>query len=285
MRKVILSQNHIFIVIEASRSYFLKFDKLLIPMAKGDRSCRVMDLAFDLSRYHSSEITALTVKDETRDHTWSDKVSMVSRAYQKGKERGIKVVPKVKTSDSVRESLVEEANTHGYDMVMIAASRRSPLSASIFGGIGDYVVKNTRVPTVATSVKTGHYPYRSILFPVSEGLNTRTAAAFALYLKQATGAKLHLADFRRYDQRRTHGFNLLFDSLDKIMARFGPEIGIIRGGYYNSMAEDLNFIINQVSADAVIIGVRSDQSGRIRLNSNLKSIIKESPADAILVKK
>lgn len=272
-------------MIEASRSYYLKFDKILIPMAKGDRSGRVLNIAFDISRYHNSEITALTVKDELHDLTWSDKVSLVTDAYRSGKENDIKVVPKIRTSNSVRECITEEANTHGYDIMMVASTRRSPLSASIFGGIGDYVVKNSKVPVVAASVKTDYYPYRSILFPVSEGVNTRTAAAFALYLKQATGAKLHLADLRRYDSKKTHGFNLLFESLNKLMERFGPEIDVIRGGLSTTVADEIHLLASQLSADAVVVGVRSDQNRRIRMSSGLKSAIKESTVDTILVKK
>lgn len=285
IRKSYILKKRILIVFEASRSYYLKFDKLIVPMAKGYRSKRVLDIAFALSREHDSEITAFTVKDSVREITWSDKVSLVTDAYKEGKLKNIKVVPKVHTFRSVREGIVEEVNKHGYDMLLIASAKRSPLSTSLFGGIGDYVLKNSKVTTVAASVKNSNFPYSKILVPVSEFINTRAAVSFALYLKKALGSSLTFADLRKYDKKRTHGFNMLFDNMDEVLKTFGSNIDIIRSGFSTSIRDEVQIIAKNVKPNAIVVGIRSGPEGRIRINSSIKSIIKESSQDAILVKK
>ena len=270
---------------EASRSYSLKLEKMMVPMAKGYRSKRVLDIAFDLSREYNSEIIAFTVKDDVRELTWSDKVSLVTNAYKDGKEQNIKVIPRITTSSSVREGIVKEANTHNYDLLFIASGKRSPLSASLLGGIGDYVLKNSRVTTVAASLKNRGYPYEKILVPVSEYLNTRTAVSFALHLKKAIGAKIYFADLRKYDRKKTHGFSLLFDNMDEVLKIFGNDIEIIKSGMSTSITDEVSIISRNIKPSVVILGIRSDPTGRVRINSSIKSIMKESDHDAILVKK
>ncbi len=272
-------------MIESSRSYLLKTDRLIVPMSKGEMSRRVLDLAFDISGRFGSEITAFTVKDEVHDLTWSDKVSLVTGAYRDGKGRDIKVVPKVRTSKSVKECIVDEINSHSYDMVLIAMEKRSPLSATLFGNIGEYVLKHARIPVVSVSVRMDAYPYRNLLIPLSENLATRAAVAFALRLKKACGAKLHIADLRKYDTKPTHGFQQLFNNMGEVTEKYGPGIEVIRGSMSAGLNEALNLLAYQVSADAVILGVRPDSEGRIRINSMIKNTFRDSVQDVILVKK
>lgn len=268
-----------------SRAYRLKFTRVLIPMAKGGRSRRVLDIAYDISSVYGCEITALTIKDEFHDVSWSEKVSLVTNTFKEGRNKGIKVVPKIRTKGSVRECIADEANSHGYSAVMIAAGKRSPLSASIFGGIGDYVLKNSKVPVIAASASIDGYPYKSIFLPVAETMNTRTAVSFALNLKKATGATLYLADLRSYDTRRTHGFKLLFDRPDEMIEKYGKDIIIMNGSGSDTLREEVQMLIEKVSPSVTVLGVRTDQSGRFRMSSSVKGTIKENPGDTILVKK
>lgn len=272
-------------MLKSSRNYALNFGRILVPMAKGDRSGRVLEMAFDMASRYGSDITALTVKDEVHDLTWSDKVSMVTDAYRQGRDRGIKVIPKVRTGRSAREVIVDEANSHQYDLVMIATTRRSPLSASVFGGIGDHVVKNSRTPVIATSVRVSDYPYRSVLLLLSENIASRASITFALTVKAITGAVLHIADLRSYDRNPSHGFKRFFDNFHDINEEYGDGIEIVRGGLSTNMRDEIDMMAGRYSADAVITGVATDPHGNLRFSSTLKSVIKESNADTILVKK
>ncbi len=269
---------------EASRTYMFHMDRLLVPMAKGYRSRRVLDIAFSLSSIYHSEITALTVKDESRELTWSDKVHLVTDAYEEGKERNIKVIPRVKTYKTIKEGIVMEANSHNYDAMLVAVHKRSPLSASVFGGIGDYILKNSKIPSAIMSIKDSNFPYRKIMVPLSEQINTRTAVSFGLHLKRATNSKLIFVDLRKYDRKVTHGFNMLFENLGQITQIYGEGIEVMRSGSSTSIREEVNLVSSKISPDAVVLGVTKVRNS-VRLNSNIKSIIKDGMCDQILVKK
>lgn len=269
---------------ESSRTYMFHMDRILVPMAKGYRSRRVLDIAFSLSEVYHSEITALTVKDESRELTWSDKVHLVTNAYEEGKERNIKVIPRVRTYRTIKEGIVQEANSHNYDAMLVAVHKRSPLSASVFGGIGDYILKNSRIPSAIMSIKDSVFPYKKIMVPLSEQVNTRTAVSFALHLKKATNSRIVFVDLRKYDRKVTHGFNMFFENLGQITELYGEGIDVTRSGTSTSIREEVNLISSRISPDAVILGVTKTKNS-VRLNSNIKSIIKDGMSDQILVKK
>lgn len=259
--------------------------RLVVPMMKEGISQRALDIAFQLSGNYKSEITAFTVKDEVHDLSWSDKVALVTGAYIAGKERDLKVVPKVRTSKSVKDCIVDEVNSHGYDMVLMGAERHSPFSASMFGTICEFVLKNSRPPVVAVSVRSSSYPYRNILLPLSEGLSTRASAAFAMRMSKAGGSKLHIADLRKYDTRQSHGFHKIFDNLGALTHDYGPDIEVIRGGTEASLNDEVNMLASRVSADLIVLGIQPDSEKKIRFNSSIKSALRDSVQDTILVKK
>ncbi|GGM79141.1 hypothetical protein GCM10007108_16670 [Thermogymnomonas acidicola] len=272
-------------MMEVTKSLTLKLDKIAVPMAQGDRSPVALRIAFDLAQRFGSEVTAFTVKEESREITWSDKVKMVTRAFQEGKERGIKVVPRVRTSGSAKEGIVEEINSHSYDLVLIASQKRSPLSTALFGSISDYVIKNSNTITAAVSTHGNNYPYKRILVPVSEGLNTRVSVLFGLYLKLVSGSSILLADMRRFDKKRTHGFQSLFEHMEQVYERFGPEVSVTRGGLETNLRNEVHRMIEDTGSDCVVLGVRPDRYGRIRVKAELKSVVKESQVDTILIKR
>lgn len=272
-------------MLSASRSYLLKFDRTIVPMAKGDRSRTVLDLAFDLAREYGSEITALTIKEEATEVTWSDKVALVTNAYKEGKDRNIKVIPKVRTAKSVKQGIVDEVKSRAYDLLLLGTFKRSVLSASIFGSIGDYVIKNSNIPTVVFSLKGSRYPYTKILIPLCETLTTRAAVSFALHVKKATNAKLILADLRKFDRKKTHGFTTLLDQLGEVIKTYGPDITVIRPGMSSSLADEVSNLIRDHNPDVIMMGVRDNPSGKVRFNSELKAVVKGTAQDTVVVRK
>ena len=272
-------------MVEAPPPYAIRLQKLLVPMGKGYRSKRVLQIAFDMARSYDSEVTAFTVKETTQEITWSDKVSLVTGAFKDGKDKQIKVVPRIRMADSVKEGIVAESLAHNYDLLFIATWKRSSLSASLFGGIGDYVIKNSGTTTAALSVKNNQYPYRRILVPISEDINTRTAIAFSLYLKKAINASLYLVDMRKYDKTRTHGFRMLFENMDRIVGSYGPEINFTRSGMTTSFKDEILFHSGQIKADLIVLGTRRGKGGKVRINAAIKSVIKDTDQDVFLIKK
>lgn len=271
-------------MLETSRAYLLKFDRVVVPMAKGDRSRVVLDLAFSISDTYNTEITALTVKEELKV-TWSDKVNVIINAYRDGKERNIKVIPKVRTSRSVKQGIVEEVETRNYDLLMLGTFKRSVLSGSLFGGIGDYVIKNSKIPTAVFSVKGSMFPYRKILVPVCETLNTRASFSLAMHIKKALGSDLVIADLRKYDKKRTHGFQTLFDRMGEMVSTYGENVTVIRPSFSTSLLDEMDLVIRDQRPDLIVFGVADSKSGKVRFNSNIKNLVKSTVQDIVVLKK
>ena len=268
-----------------SRSYALKFEKIVVPMAKGQRSRLPLEIAFNLTEKFGGEITALTVKEEMKELTWSDKVRVITNAYIDGKERSIKVVPRVRTARRTREGIVNELKEKNYDLVLMGTHKRTNLSGSIFGSIGDYVLKNSTTPAVIFSIKRNEMPYRRILTPISETVNNRVGVSFALHLKQSLNAEIVLLDVRRFDERKTHGFQQLFDNLGELTEKFGEGITVVRGGDNGTLTTEINRISREYSTDLLTLGIRFNQDGKIRVNSTLKALVKDSPVDAAVFRR
>ncbi len=273
-------------MLEVSRTYGLRLEKIIVPMAKGDRSKRVLGLSFLLARKFNSEITALTVKDSRREITWSDKVAVVTRAYRDGKRDGLNVVPKVKSARGIKEGIIEELNSRNYDIAMMAVERRAFLSSSVLGSIGDFVFKHSRTTVAAFSIRNATFDYGRIMVPLSEQITTRTALSFALALKVSTGSELVLLDLRKFDKKPVHGFKLVFEQFDEFVQRFGPGIGIIKpviGG--NALSQTVLSAAHGSKPSLIVMGPSIQQGRPLRINSIMNSITKLSPCDVALVKK
>ncbi len=272
-------------MIQSSKVHHFKVDKILVPMAKGSTSAVVLNLGFSLSKIFGSEITALTVKEEIKEITWSDKISVVVSAYKDGLENDVKVVPKVRTSKTVKFGIVEEAKSRGYDLILIATFKRSMFSASVFGNIGDYVLKHSDVPVGLINTNKEAPKYKTILVPLSEQLVEKDSILFALNVKKALGCKLIMADLRDYDEKPSQKFTSLIDNIGEIISNFGEGISIVRSHRKPNLSEELLQITKENSIDAIAIGIKEIGSHRIRYSSLLKGLIKGTDQDIIAYRK
>jgi len=272
-------------VIQSSKMHHFKIDKILVPMAKGGRSSIVLNLAFSLSKAFGSEITALTIKEEVREITWSDKISIVVNAYKDGLENDIKVIPKVRTAKTVKFGIVEEANSRGYDLLLLGTFKRSMFSASVFGNIGDYVLKHTDIPVGIISTRRDKFQYRNLLVPLSEQFVGKDSIAFSLRLKKALGCNLILGDLRDYDEKPTHSFISLIDNIGDLISEYGAGISIIRSRRYPNLIDALSQMIGENKIDGVVLGIKKTENNKIRYSSLVKSFIKGTEQDIIAFRK
>ena len=261
----------------------MKPEKLLVPMAKGERSKKAFDLALGLASNYKSEITALTIKDEVREIVWSDKVAIVLNAYKEAKERNIRLVPKVQSAKNIKQGIVSEINSKNYDMVIFSSGPRATLSASLLGGIGDYIIKNSRTTVLAITSRMKKNKYERVLVPVTESLNVRRSLYIALMISKVFDAKVNILDLRKFDKKETHGFKNFFDSIDEIKNEYpNVEFSSSEG---NNMKEIILGRAYSTGADLLVFGVRPGTSGNIRINGLIKDLIKEMWTDTILIKK
>ena len=274
---------NIYSLLSSLKAYTVKPEKLLVPMAKGERSKKAFDLALGLASNYKSEITALTIKDEAREIVWSDKVAIVLNAYKEAKERNIRLVPKVQSAKNIKQGIVSEINSKNYDMVIFSSGPRAALSASLLGGIGDYIIKNSRTTVIAITSRMKKNIYERLLVPVTESLNVRRSIYIALMISKVFGAKVNILDLRKFDKKETHGFKNLFDSMDEIKREY-PNVEFSKSEG-NNMKEIILGRAYSTGADLIVFGVRPGTSGNIRINGLIKDLIKEMWTDTILIKK
>ncbi len=267
------------------RPYSLRIDKIAIPMAEGRSSRRVLHIAMSISDEFKSDITAITVRDELRDIVWSDKVAVVTNAYKEGISKNVKVIPKIVTGKNIRDVLLNELNTHNYDLILVASEKNSMLRRFSFGRLSEYVLKNSRSPSAIVSVKYPDYPYKKIYVPISETVNTRSAISFALHLKKDTGSSLIFEDLRSYDVKSKHKFTYLFDYMNEIIEIFGGNISMIRGNQGKTLQEAVMQTCRNEKPDVMVLGIRKNENGKVRINGTTRNLVKSGDFDTILFKK
>lgn len=267
---------------EESSSYLLKIERILVPMAKGESSRRAFDIAMVFGKILQSNITALTLKEEVKEVTWSDKVAIVTNAYKIGKNQGIKIIPKVQSAKSIKQGIVDEINSKGYDLAIFSARIRDSMSSSLLGGIGDYIIKKSKNTVVGIGIKNGKYPYDKILVPLSERLNTRKSLYISGLFAKILGAKLIIMDERELDKKVVHGFKTLIKN--EFWKDLNVECEIIKGAGEN-IVDDVVKKAYVTGANIIFLGVRPDQYSNVRINSDIKKILRETHTDVAIVKR
>ncbi len=263
-------------------SNFAKIDRLLVPMAKGESSSRAFRLAIDIAMAMQSEVTILTVKDEIREVTWSDKVAVVMSAYKESRDMGIKVIPKIQSAKNVKAGIVNEANSKGYDLILMSARARSSASTSVFGNVGDYIFKHSKNTTAVIAIKSDKYPYKNIIVPMSERLNTRKSVYLAAAIAKVLNAKLTLCDARSFDKKKIHGFTTIMNGEIWKELNLDFELREIRG---TDLRTQIIANVNDGTSDLLILGIRPDQYSNVRINSEIKRISRDSKIDILLIKR
>ncbi|WP_337860152.1 universal stress protein [Ferroplasma sp.] len=267
---------------ESSRSYFLKMNHIIVPMFRGTNSSKILKLSYDIARNFNSEITAITIRERSSIGNNSARLSLVTDAYNEGKKAGIKVIPKIQTFDNARDGIITETTGHNYDIIFISTRKRSMLSSSIFGNIGDYILKNSTIPAAILSSGDREYPYANILLPISESINTRAAVYFAIQLAKLNKSHITLLDLRKYDRGTVHQFKTLIDN-PAALSDSMIDIRIIRAGGLTGIKEEVGSYIKSDNPDCIIVGTK--KTNNYRMTSDIKFIIKEPDIDTILVKK
>ncbi len=267
---------------ESSRSYFLKTDHIIVPMFRGTNSRKALKISYDMARNLGSEITAITIREKKENVDAYGRLNLVTAAYNEGKKAGIKVVPKIQTYEDVKKGIIMETSGHYYDLLFLSTRKRMLLSSSIFGNIGDYILKNSTIPTVILSSAETEHPYNSILIPLAESINTRAAVFFAMKIGEIYGSHIIIYDLRKYDKTPTHGFKMLMDN-PGMLSDNKLNISIIKSGDHSGIKEEMGNFIKTENPECVVVGTRKSQN--YRMTSDIKLLIKDPDIDTILVKK
>ncbi len=269
-------------MIDQQASYLARTDRILVPMAKGESSRKAFTIATEFGRSLGSQITALTIKEETKEVTWSQKVAIIMNAYKEAKSEGINIIPKIQSSRSVKEGILSEVNSRNYDLVLMSSKSRPGISTSLLGPIGDYVIKHSRNTVAAVSLKRDTYPYRNIFVPMSERLNTRKSVYLAAIFAKVMKAKFNLCDMRDFDRKKIHGFKTIMNN--EIWKELNLDYEITKSSGENLRESVMNRIYS-TSSDLIILGLRTDSYSNVRINSDIKRIMKDISIDSVLIKR
>ncbi|MGP6206743.1 universal stress protein [Cuniculiplasma sp. SKW3] len=269
-------------MIDQQTSYLAKTDRILVPMAKGESSKKAFTIATQFARVLGSQITALTIKEETKEVTWSQKVAIIMNAYKEAKSEGLNVIPKIQSSKSIKEGIISEVNSRNYDLVLMSSRARPGISTSLLGPIGDYVIKNSKNTVAAVSLKRDTFPYKNIFVPMSERLNTRKSVYLSAIFAKVLGAKFSLCDMTDFDKKKIHGFKTIMNNEIWKELNLDYEITKLSG---ENLRESVMNRLYASSSDLIILGLRPDPYSNVRINSDIKRIMKDIPIDSILIKR
>ncbi len=257
-------------------------EKILVPMAKGGSSTKAFQIASSFAMKYNSQLTFLTIKEEVKEITWSDKIAIIMNAHREVTSKGIKSIPRIQSAKNIKEGILKEINSKPYDLTFMSHRQRKSVSTSIFGSIGDTVMKKTN-KTVAMISSVGRPThYRNIFVPITERLNTRKSVYLSVLLAHAEGARLTICDMRNFDRKKIHGFKAFME--EKPWDSLEVETDIIVKNT-DGVREIAMQALYTSGADCVVLGVRPDEYHNVRINGDIKRIIKDFAEDSILVKR
>lgn len=263
-------------------SNFAKIERILVPMAKGNSSKIAFNIATEFAKKMQSEVTALTVKDMIREVTWSDKVAVVMSAYKESRDMGIEVIPKIQSARNIKEGIVRESNSKNYDLVLMSSRGRTGVSGSVYGSIGDYILKNSKNTTAVIATKGSKHPYRNIFIPMSERLNSRKSVYLGAVLSKVLDAKFILCDARSFDKKRIHGFTTIMNAEIWKELNLDFELRELNGADLRSAV--ISSVDDGVTG-LLVLGIRPDQYSNVRINMEIKRISRDSKVDVLLIKR
>jgi len=89
---------------------------------------------------------------EVEDHDSASEIDAVRRARETLEDAGIDVTI-VEDSGDTEEDILEHAETHDVDTIVLGGRKRSPVGKALFGSISQGVLLNTDRPVVITGSK------------------------------------------------------------------------------------------------------------------------------------
>ena len=106
-------------------------EKILVPMAKGGSSTKAFQIASSFAMKYNSQLTFLTIKEEVKEITWSDKIAIIMNAHREVTSKGIKSIPRIQSAKNIKEGILKEINSKPYDLTFMSHRQRKSVSTSI----------------------------------------------------------------------------------------------------------------------------------------------------------
>lgn len=182
------------------------FDRLLFPTDGSDGASAAFDHVLDIAAAHDATVYVLNVAETTYggvvemggdilDVLEREGEAIVDDAASRARERDVSVVTAVVAGEPDRE-IVDYANGHGIDLVVVPTHGRRGLGRYLLGSTTERVVRQADVPVLTLRPDEEgsrvRYPYRNVLVPTDGSSCAEDALATGLGLATAEEAGLHV---------------------------------------------------------------------------------------------
>ncbi len=179
------------------------YDAILVPTDGSDPATAAVDRAiaiaerFDASLHviHVAELVdvPIDVEAEARDELADRAESILTPVEERATEAGLTVSTEVvETADPVHQTILDYADDHDVDLIVMGTHGRSGLDRIILGSVAERTLRTARTPVLVVPDEDDQdWDVESVLVPTDGSDGSDAAADHAIDLCEATNAALH----------------------------------------------------------------------------------------------
>lgn len=133
----------------------IRFEKIMVPLDGSKNSLKALETAVHLASENEASLTAIHVihslseKAGSKQKVGEEEVppSFITQAKKLAMKNKIPFTSRVLTGDP-GHAIIEYANTHGTELIIIGARGRSLFKIIFLGSVSSYVLHKSKVPVM-----------------------------------------------------------------------------------------------------------------------------------------
>jgi nucleotide-binding universal stress UspA family protein len=181
------------------------YEDILLPFDGSDGAAEVLHHAAEIAHWADATIKVLYVADTTRDSVTVVETQVVDALVQEGEDVVSEAAKTLTTlgvdydTDVVQgnpaPTIVEYAERHDYDLVVIPTHGREGVSRYLAGSVAEKVVRLSSVPVLTARMQPDEqltFPYENVLVPTDGSASATHAGRHGLALVAALDATVHV---------------------------------------------------------------------------------------------
>lgn len=285
------------------------YDRILFPYDGSDGADRVFEFVLDVAAAQEATVHVLNVADtnvESLTVTQEGLIDVLERegnrlvdeAAKRGRDRGVDVVEEVVQGDPY-STIVEYANRHEVDVVVMPTHGRRGLDRLLLGSVTERVVRRSDVPvlTVRPDVEAA-YPFEDVLVATDGSDCAAVAVDRAVALALDSGAHLHAISTVEVAALGVDAYSGLelgvleeradeaLDSVTAAATRAGmDEADVTTAAEYGGVHGRIASYVEEHGVDLVVVGTHGRTGfDRYLLGSVAEKLVRTSPVPVLTVR-
>ncbi|WP_306061855.1 universal stress protein [Natronococcus wangiae] len=180
-------------------------DSVLVPVDGSDPAMEALEHALDIAVDTDASVHALYVADTNQPSLVRISTQIIDALEEEGEEiidhvrsraedRDVSVTDHV-VQGSPRKVILEYADTHDVDLIVMGAHGQHGLGEYFFGSTTEHIVHQSEVPVLTVRAgedATRSYPYSNVLVPTDDSAHARAALDLGSAIADRHDATLHL---------------------------------------------------------------------------------------------